>query len=68
MKKSKSETCLELFTDTYNVSLPKDSSDFRIHYFVDYETSQRGEKCHGCSILMKRLSAKSCQGKYIVVY
>jgi hypothetical protein len=66
MKKSKSETYLELFTNPYNSSLPENSTNFLTHYFVDYETFQKGEKCHGCSVLMKGLRVKSCRGMYII--
>ncbi|KAL7333632.1 Protein kinase of the Mitotic Exit Network [Mucor circinelloides] len=52
IKKSKSETCLESSTS---------SNDFLTHQFVDYQTYQKGEKCYGCNIQMKRLWVKSCQ-------
>lgn len=55
MKKSKSETFLEF----------GNSSDFLTHHFVDYQTYQKGEKCYGCSIQMRQLWVKSCQGKFI---
>lgn len=55
MKKSKSETFLEL----------GNSNNFLTHQFVDYQTYQKGEKCYGCSIQMKRLWVKSCQGEFI---
>lgn len=59
VKKSKSDTCLEL-SDSETLS---DSQDFMLsHEFVDYQTGQSGEKCYACDMQMKKLSAKSCQG------
>lgn len=60
VKKSKSETCLEL-SDSETLS---DIQDFRAtHEFVDYQTNQQGERCYSCRMPMKKVWIKNCQGK-----
>lgn len=55
LKKSKSETCIEMKNE------PSIKSR---HVFVDYRTIKTGEKCYGCSHRMKDLWVKQCQGIY----
>ncbi|KAF1799034.1 kinase-like domain-containing protein [Mucor lusitanicus] len=57
IKKSKSET---------NLESSNNSNAFLTHHFVDYQTYQNGETCCGCSIQMKRLWVKNCQGKFFL--
>ncbi|KAI8092069.1 kinase-like domain-containing protein [Thamnidium elegans] len=60
VKKSKSETCLEL-SDSETLS---DTQDYRAtHTFVDYQTKQQGERCYSCHMQMKKVWVRSCQGK-----
>ncbi|KAI9487202.1 MAG: kinase-like domain-containing protein [Benjaminiella poitrasii] len=66
MKKSKSETNLECSADIHSESYMSNNNDNSLtHSFVNYQTYQEGEKCAGCSIHMKRLWAKSCQGMHL---
>ncbi|KAI8984569.1 hypothetical protein BDF20DRAFT_396787 [Mycotypha africana] len=64
--RNKKDTYLELANDQQRseesfTSMTISGNHSSSHRFIDYQTYQKGEKCCGCLVQMKRLWVKNCQ-------